>query len=233
MNKAKLNFIIDIFMFICMMLVASIGFLIKFTLIPGREAWEIYGRNVDLFLFGMDRHQWGTLHLYIGFTLLGLLILHIYLHWKMIVALYRQLITSPKVRKIGCWIFIVVSIFLMVFPFLVNPNLVDREPGKGYHRRSEIYEDQTQSAIEKTEDKLQSSKPHDKYTLSGITIEVKGYMTLYEVAQRYNVPVDIIINKLGIPKSALNVQKLGKLRKMYDFKMQDIERIIYEYHKFH
>ena len=193
MNKAKLNFIIDIFMFICMMLITSIGFLIKFTLIPGREAWEIYGRNVDLFLFGMDRHQWGTLHLYIGFTLLGLLILHIYLHWKMIVALYRQLITSPKIRKRGCWIFMVVSIFLMVFPFLVNPKVVDREPGKGYHSRSKIYEDQTQSAIKKPENKLQSSKHHGKHTLSGIAIEAKGYMTLNEVAQKYNVPVDIII----------------------------------------
>ncbi|MCD6571409.1 MAG: hypothetical protein J7L53_11955 [Deltaproteobacteria bacterium] len=55
MNKAKLNFIIDIFMFICMMLIASIGFLIKFTLIPGREAWEIYGRNV-----GIRWIRWGS-----------------------------------------------------------------------------------------------------------------------------------------------------------------------------
>jgi len=223
MSKAKLNFIIDIFMFVCMMLITSIGFLIKFTLIPGREAREIYGRNVDLFLFGMDRHQWGTIHLYIGFILLGLLILHIYLHWKMIVALYRKLMPSSKIRKIGCWIFVAVSIFLMVFPFLVNPKVVDREPGKGYHGGSKIYEEQTQSAIKKPEDKLQS--------LSGIAIEAKGYMTLNEVAQKYNVPVDIIINKIGIPKSALNVQKLGKLRKMYNFKMQDIDRIIYEYHK--
>ena len=48
-------------------------------------------------------------------------------------------------------------------------------------------------------------------------------MTLNEIAQKYNVPVDIIINKLGIPKSALKVQKLGKLRKIYNFKMQDID----------
>ena len=217
-------------MFICMMLVVSIGFLIKFTLIPGREAREIYGRNVDLFLFGMDRHQWGTIHLYIGFTLLGLLVLHILLHWKMIVALYRQLIPSPKIRKRVCWIFVVVSIFLMVFPFLVNPKVVDRGSGKGYHGGSKIYKGQTQSPIKKTEDKPQS-KHHDNHTLSGIAIEVKGYMTLNEIAQKYNVPVDIIINKLGIPKSALKVQKLGKLRKIYNFKMQDIDRIIYEYYK--
>ena len=163
MNRAKLNFIIDIFMFICMMLVANIGFLIKFTLIPGREARKIYGRNVDLFLFGMDRHQWGTLHLYIGFILLGLLVVHLLLHWKMIRTLYRQLIPSPKIRKRGCWIFVIVSIFLMVFPFLVNPKAVDRGSRKAYHSGSKIYKGQTQSPIKKREDKLQSNKHRTIY----------------------------------------------------------------------
>ncbi len=158
MNKAKLNFIIDIFMFICMMLVASIGFLIKFTLVPGKEAREIYGRNVDLVLFGMDRHQWGTIHLYIALILLGLLALHILLHWKMIVSLYKQLIPSSEIRKRVCWIFVVVSIFLMVFPFLINPKVVDRGSGKGYHGGSKTYKDQTQSPIKKHEPKVQRAR---------------------------------------------------------------------------
>ena len=111
-------------MFICMTLIVSIGFLMKFTLIPGKERWEIYGKKVDLLLFGMDRHQWGTIHLYIGFILIVLLVLHIFLNWKMIVTLYNKLITAPKTRKVCFWILIVLSIFLMVSPFIVSPKVV-------------------------------------------------------------------------------------------------------------
>ena len=232
MNKSKLNFIIDIVMFICMTLIASIGFLIKFTLIPGKESWEIYGKNVDLLLFGMDRHQWGTVHLYIGFVLLGLLILHIYLHWKMIVGLYYKLITSPEIRKISLLIFMVVFIFLIVFPFVVNPNVVDRVAGKGHQSVLRVHENEMETTMKQRVNKLQSNS-HEKYTISGIAIEVKGYMTLTDVAQKYNVPVEIILNQLEIPKSALNVQKLGRLQKLYGFEMTDIERIIYEYRKSH
>jgi len=71
-----------------------------------------------------------------------------------------------------------------------------------------------------------------------IPVHLSGYMAdmprIMDIAQKYNVPVNIIIEQLGIPKSsALNVQKLGRLRKMYGFKMTDIEKIIYEYRKSH
>lgn len=233
MNKSKLNFIIDIFMFICMTLIASIGFLIKFILIPGRESWEIYGKNVDLLLFGMDRHQWGTIHLYIAFILLALLVLHIFLHWKMIVGLYHKLITSPKIRKISFWIFMSVFIFLIVFPFAVNPKVVDRGLGKGHYNTRKGNENGIKTTIKQHENKLQNNS-HEKYTASGIAIEVRGFMTLTDVAQKYNVPINILIAQLGIPKSAgLSVQQLGRLRKIYNFKMTDVEKIIYAYRKSH
>ncbi len=220
-------------MFICMTLIASIGFLIKFTLIPGRESWEIYGKNVDLLLFGMDRHQWGTIHLYIAFILLALLVLHIFLHWKMIVGLYHKLITSPKIRKISLWVFMSVSIFLIVFPFAVNPKVVDRGFGKGHYNTRKGNENGIKITIKQHENKLQSNS-HEKYTASGIAIEVRGFMTLTDVAQKYNVPINILIDQLGIPKSAgLSVQQLGRLRKIYNFKMTDVEKIIYTYRKSH
>ena len=91
-DKSKVSFVIDALMFLCMMAIAGIGFLMKFVLIPGKERWVKYGRNVDLYLLGMDRHEWGTIHLVIGFILLGLLVLHIILHWKMILAMYHRFI---------------------------------------------------------------------------------------------------------------------------------------------
>ena len=88
MTRSKWNFIIDICMFICMILLASIGFLIKYTLSTGREAWQLFGKNVELSMLGLNRHVWGDIHLYIAFVLLGLFLLHILMHWKMIKALF-------------------------------------------------------------------------------------------------------------------------------------------------
>lgn len=55
-HKSKINFIIDTIMFIVMMAIGGIGLLMKFILVPGVKRWEIYGSNVDLFLWGWDRH---------------------------------------------------------------------------------------------------------------------------------------------------------------------------------
>ena len=217
-------------MFVCMALITSIGFLIKFTLITGRESWKIYGENVDLLFWGMDRHQWGTIHLYIGLILLGLLILHIYLHCKMIVELYHQLIKSPRTRKISLCILLIVCILLLIAPFAVNPKVVEHTNGKGHRSTGQIYENEIKSNSV-TYGKLQN-KSNEQYTISGTAIEVKGYMTLEDVAQKYNIPVKIITNQLEIPSSALK-EKLGKLRKVYGFKMTDIEKLISEYHESH
>ena len=78
--KSKINFMIDVIMFVVMMVIGGIGFLMKFVLVSGSKSWEIYGEKVDLFLWGWDRHQWGSLHLILGYLLLGLLVLHIVFH---------------------------------------------------------------------------------------------------------------------------------------------------------
>ena len=75
MNTAKFNLIIDVLMFLCIAAIAGIAFLIKYTLVPGFERWEIYNRNVDLSLWGMGRHSWGSIHYVIGLVLLALLVL--------------------------------------------------------------------------------------------------------------------------------------------------------------
>lgn len=79
--------------------IIGIGFLIKFNLIPGQERRSVYGKNVELTLFGMDRHQWGTLNLIIGFVLIGLLTVHIFLHWHIITSVYEKLIKEPLTKK--------------------------------------------------------------------------------------------------------------------------------------
>lgn len=127
MDKSKGNLIINTLMFLCVMAIAGIGMLIKFVLLPGKETAAVYGRKVDLFLFGMDRHAWGTIHLIIAFVFLGLLTLHVVLHWNMIVSIYCRLIGSKVVRRIVAVIIFVVGTFLVVSPFFVKPEIQKSE----------------------------------------------------------------------------------------------------------
>jgi hypothetical protein len=97
----------------------------KYVLLPGREKVLKYGANIDLFLFGLDRHQWGTVHLYASLTLLALLAVHIVLHWSWITATLTRLITLRAVRIVVAVVFVLVCTGLFALPLLVPPERSD------------------------------------------------------------------------------------------------------------
>lgn len=134
MERSKVNLVIDALMFFCVMAMTGIGLLVKFVLLPGKDTWAVYGRKVELFLFGMERHQWGTIHMIIAFVFLGLTVLHIILHWKMILSLYPRLIRSRVARRIIAVIIVIGGLFFVVFPFVLKPEVQEVE-GKGRHYR--------------------------------------------------------------------------------------------------
>ena len=124
MKKLKLNLIIDALLLLCLAAIVGIGLLIKYVLVPGYLHWEIYGRRVSLFLWGLDRHQWGTIHFIIGLVFLALLVFHTILHWQMIVGIYRKLISNRFARWLVALIFICVTILLLVFSYFVKPEVL-------------------------------------------------------------------------------------------------------------
>ena len=131
MEKQKLNFVIDALMFLCLMAMAGLGFLMEYVLLPGRRAWAKYSRNVDLTWLGWDRHDWGEIHLYLAFTLLGLLCIHLFLHWQMILGLYARLLPDPQARTRLAWALLVLTVLLLAFPFLITPDVRERGRGGG------------------------------------------------------------------------------------------------------
>lgn len=243
-NKSNLNFIIDVLMFIVMMAIGGIGFLMKFILVSGSERWGIYGENVDLFLWGWDRHQWGSLHLILGYILLGLLILHIVFHWKQIKSMFKNLINNRSLRVAFTFIFIIVSILFFLFAFVVDINVSSPQKGEGRNRvelsRPKI-ESLSVNKQEKNVSAISSTKPeseenrlieHDEHQRDS-SIKVYGSMTLRFVANKYNIPADSIKKYLGIPLSLSDNESLGQLRRRYDFHMSDVERFIAKYKQKH
>ncbi|MBE9510712.1 MAG: DUF4405 domain-containing protein, partial [Bacteroidetes bacterium] len=131
MSKSKINFLIDSLMFLCMAAIAGIGLLMKYVLIPGQDRWIKYGKNVEIYVFNMDRHEWGTIHLVIALVLLGLLSLHFILHWKLIVGLFSKLINNRSIRKPIAIVFLFISVFLFLFAFFVKPEIGEIIQGQG------------------------------------------------------------------------------------------------------
>jgi hypothetical protein len=129
MDKPKLNFVIDALMFLCLMALAGLGFLMKYRLPSGRDAWATYGSNRQFSWLGWDRHDWGDIHLYLAFTLLSLLVLHLVLHWQQILGLFQRLVPVPRQRYRIALIFLLLSLLLIYFPFLITPDSKARGRG--------------------------------------------------------------------------------------------------------
>jgi len=133
MKKTKVNLIIDVLLLLCMAGLTGIGLLMRNVLVPGYKSWDIYGRKVELYLWGMDRHQWGTIHFVIALVLLALLVLHVVLHWSMILGIYRKLIPNVKARWITAIILLAITIALALFSYAVRPDV-----SEGGHRSQPV-----------------------------------------------------------------------------------------------
>lgn len=129
--KSRINFSLNAVMFLLMTLMVSTGLLMKYVLLPGSQRQEKFGRNVDLFLLGMDRHEWGTVHLVAGLVLLAFLALHIALHWKSITGVFSKWVRSQGRRAVMTWLFLLVCALVLAFPFVLNPTVVERGQGGG------------------------------------------------------------------------------------------------------
>lgn len=256
MSKGKWNFIIDAIMLALMAVIAGLGLLIKYVLIAGSERWIKYERSVDLYFWGLDRHDWGKIHLILAIVFVALLVLHIILHWNFIICLYKKFFKNRTTRIVIGVCFSIITILLVVFPFMINIDVEEKLSGRERYASSEELENSIVKEIkttikrdtvlgdlplEKSNEKTLQYKKHEQIQHEehgehehhniDPAIEVKGYMTLKEIGEQYNLSCDYIKNKLDIPESVSNSSKLGILRKQYGFKMSDVENIISNYKK--
>ncbi len=250
--KLRTNFIIDILMFFCLAAMAGIGLLMKYILIPGKDRVLVYGRNVELYFWNLDRHQWGTVHMIVSFCMLGLLGIHIILHWKAVISQFKSWVAKKSFRRALTVIFVIICFVLVYFPFRINPQVEDFEAGRGryYLERHGI---ETIQPAEQEERVEQSTEPEVEIERSFLeeaeaieaeadepvvteereehdsTIDIQGFMTLKEVSENYQVPVSHIKSKLDIPLSVSDNERLGRLRRTYGFTMSEVRDIIIAY----
>jgi len=232
-NSSKLNLTIDLFMFIVLMMMAGIGFLIKYILIPGFKRNEVYGRDVELYFWGLDRHQWGTVHLIIGFIMFSLLFLHIILHWKQVVSIYRKMLSGKRLRTFFAIVFAIVSILFLAGPLFLKPEISHEithpHLGRSYREIPDAEQNTRGAPVIKATGDPSGETPEAPAAPGNRRInreihtelEIYGSMTLREVAIRYHIPEEELAGHLQIPLSATG-ERLGRLRRAYGFQMSEL-----------
>ena len=81
MNRPEKNFFIDAAAFIGFVLLTSTGILMRYVLPPGSGRWKV--------IWGLDRHEWGSIHFWISIIFLSVLTIHLILHWRWIITFIK------------------------------------------------------------------------------------------------------------------------------------------------
>jgi hypothetical protein len=227
-NKTHLNFVLDALMFMDMTIIGGLGFLMKYTLPPGRERLLASGDTARTQFLGMDRHQWGSIHLYAALFLLIILAVHIYLHWNMIVEIYRNMIKSKVTRTVIAVVFISICAVFFVFPFLLSA-LASRNGGNSQGNYGSHRNESSSNGSSLKEGQTDSTRNHQQgdSEIEG-TETLRGSMTIGEVASACNITPDEVKKRLNLPDKVATDEQVGQLKKQFGFTMQQVREAMPE-----
>ncbi len=194
MKRSRKNFITDSLAFVLFLFLVTTGVLLHYLLPPGS------GHSSTI--WGLGRHDWGDIHFYIAIGFLGILVIHLFLHWNWIVNLIkgRKKIASGRRALLG---FVAV---LAIAALAVSPLLSPIENSEG-NRTEENHQMHTSEAES----------------------DIDGSMTLSELRDKTGVPVSYILAELGLPETTSAETKLGKLRNQYGFEMDRVRVLVAKY----
>jgi len=226
--REKINLIIDLLLTLALGIIAGIGFLIKYTLPPGREKILKYGDNREFFFLGWDRHQWGSFHLVVAFVMLGLLVLHIFLHWKTILCLVRKAIPQAWLRR-SLWLIVgFLCLIFILFAFFISPVLKGAEDFLHRHAHSASVKPEINRTLRAPEPEMELAREAtktdhgQKHLHSGENhSSLTGRMRLADIAIQFRIPLDKVKQRLGLPAHVDSAETLGRLCKIYGFTMQE------------
>jgi len=85
MSRGPLNLLIDMLAAACLLTMLATGYVLRFPLPPAT--------NRTHELWGLSRHEWGSIHAWASLGLLLVLAIHLVLHWDWIVTMIRHRFT--------------------------------------------------------------------------------------------------------------------------------------------
>ncbi len=88
MKRGPLNFLVDLVLAGLFVTLLATGYVMKFVLPPGTHPF--------LRLWGLNRHGWGDVHFWVSVSLVGILLVHLGLHWQWVVSMARSTLLAAR-----------------------------------------------------------------------------------------------------------------------------------------
>ncbi|MEN6558562.1 MAG: DUF4405 domain-containing protein [Thermoguttaceae bacterium] len=218
MNKATFVAWVDAVAFVAISLLAATGTLIKLVLPPGSGHFSA--------VWGMDRHQWGDVHFCLALVLVATVAVHLFLHWRWVVATVRGRSEVGSTRRIGLAVVgLLILVGLAASPFLAAVETTGDAPHRGRAARWDEPMDSPPLGVGQTTDR------RDEHHVDGGAPQIDGTMSLREVERRTGVSAAVVLKELGLPADAPVDERLGRLRKQYGFDMHALREVVEKHQK--
>ncbi len=177
MKNTRLNYLIDVLSYTFFLFLITTGILMRYVLPPGT------GRFVTI--WGMNRHDWGTIHFWISISFLTLMFLHIYLHWKWIVKMTIGKTGKRSALKTG--IAMIVIALIAMAPIL-SPVEYDSENEREHPQYTHYDEITIQGSMTLSDLEQETGVPAD-HVLKALDLpdNIPGSRRLGNIARSYNL----------------------------------------------
>lgn len=117
--------IVDVLAFFCFILLTSSGTLMHYVLPPGSGRWSL--------VWGLNRHEWGTIHFWIAVVFLAVLSIHLVLHRSFITALFKGHSGEGSKFRIALGLTGLIAIILLAISPLIS-DVDNRQSNEGKSR---------------------------------------------------------------------------------------------------
>jgi hypothetical protein len=218
MSRTALNAIVDAVAYAGIVVLAATGLMLRWQMPPGSGGLHGMGsgagagsRSVTV-VWGLSRHEWGSIHYWIALVLMGVLAVHLVLHWKWIVCVLRG---KPHSDVSGGRFALGVAGLVLVTLLAAAPLLTPAQTAP----RSELLKSPSgnqQTDLGGTEEGVEPNEAE----------AIRGFMTLEEVARQSGVPVSEILQRLALPPDTAPSEQVGRLLRAHGLDMSTLRKAI-------
>lgn len=246
MKRTDWKYLIDALLFICIVVIAFIGFIMGLVLGRGSNVPES-----SKYFFGLHRHDWGDIHFYFSIAFTVLVIIHLILSWSWIKGKARIIFKRGWALQLVLLAIAPFLLLLLIWSFYPRSQTEQRGYSQEGGKRGQVGIIQKELNLikegtakewkegkvdrQKNKEEIEASEPakiqEKSEGLPGSSeiepqINITGQMSLHDIEKATGISAKQIAEKLRLPPNVSVHERLSELRRKYNFTMKQVRDIV-------